>query len=192
MKKTAILSLAFFMLFAVGCQKEQPTIYSLPDKYTIQEDTNWVEITDIDTLHLCIGWSSYWIDKDIYVHQIVNRTEDDYKILFEDAISVSQYFRDNCGSIYQPSGIDFSKRIMIMYTQTSTPSYWTRKIFYNEQLDEYYYLLEIKSKWCYGCMTEERLDTYRENITIPKFTENTKVIFDTLHTYSNDTLKMGF
>jgi hypothetical protein len=51
-------------------------------------------------------------------------------------------------------------------------------------LDEYYYLLEIKSKWCSRCPVEERLDGFPENITIPKYSENKKVVFDTLRPYT--------
>ena len=51
-------------------------------------------------------------------------------------------------------------------------------------MDEYYYLLEIKSKWCSRCPVEERLDGFPENITIPKYSENKKVVFDTLRPYT--------
>ncbi len=49
----AIIIFAMAILLLVSCEKEQPTKVTQEvtfDKHTIQNDSNWVEITDIDTM----------------------------------------------------------------------------------------------------------------------------------------------
>ncbi len=177
MKKTAFIWLAFFMLFAVGCQKEQPTIYSLPDKYTIQEDTNWVEITDIDTVDVCFG-PSYWNYKGMVDHQIILHSENEYKAIFDDAVATTgrEFHLTNCDTTYKPTGVNFSERIMVLYSLTGGDYEFSRKIYYNKNLNKYLHLTTVKF-----LSYNKIMRGFFDNISLPRYNDSIKIVFDTLH-----------
>lgn len=184
MKTFIIYLLTSFMMLIVSCKQEQPTQPNY-DKYAIQLDTNWVEVFDIDTLHLCFG-SSYWNLKGMVNHQLVLKSEEEYKTIFDEAVKISSkdFKWQNCDTIYKPTGIVFQKKILILYTQTSTPAFWNRKIFYNSKEDEYLYLLEIKLKSPYGYPEYDVLESYNETLAMPRYSDKTKIKFDTIMTYN--------
>jgi len=177
MKKLSILSLALFMLFAVGCKNEQPTLYSLPDKYTIQNDTNWVEVIDIDTVEVCFG-PSYWNSKGMINHQIILNSENEYKAIFDDAVATTgrEFHLTKCDTIYKPTGINFSERIMLLYRLSGGDYEFSRKIYYNKNLNEYLHLTTVKF-----LSYNEIMRVFNDNISLPKHNDNTKIVFDTLH-----------
>ena len=176
MNRITIITLALLMLFAVSCKQEQATIYSPINKYAIQDDTNWVEVTDIDTVNICLG-SFYWNYKSMVSHSIIIKNENEYKAIFDDALATTRKdFLPYCDTVYKPTGVDFNNRFMIMYSISGGDSRFTRRIFYSKNLNEYLYLTTIEFR-----SGNEILRGFSENISLPKINEDTKIIFDTLN-----------
>ena len=174
MKNIILATIVVMIATFTSCKMEQLIAVSY-DKHTIQNDTNWVEVIDIDTINVCL--SSYWSDKDLNNRNIIIKNEEEYKEIFEDAILTSgKNFLPYCDTVYKPTGIDFDKRFMIMYGITGADDKFTRQIFLNKSTSEYLYLISInrlslsKVRRCWW-----------EYISLPIVNGNAKVTFDTIH-----------
>ena len=179
MKKSIFLLLASIMMLTAACNEEQPTKFAaVYDKHTIQEDTNWVEITDIDTVETCI------IGK-LYINGLLINSEEQYKNLFIETLKDPDYLwavrnhpeLTKCREEYQIPDIDFNKRDLIMYLSPlgGGQPIFTRRIFENNLSKEIVYLVETRLT----TYTKEN-SHFAETITIPKLKSQYTIKFDTL------------
>jgi hypothetical protein len=147
------------------------------NKLTIQNDSNWVEVFDIDSIKLCFG-PFYWDYKNQRDHNIIINSENEYKTIFDDAVATTgkDFHFTKCDTIYQPTDVDFNNRFMIIYNLTSADDKFTRQIFKNKCSNEYLYLVSINR------LSLNKIGrSFIENISLPKISYDTKVVFDTLH-----------
>ena len=175
MRNIILATIVVMIATFTSCKMEQPIAVNF-DKYAIQNDSNWVEITDIDTLNLCFG-PSYWGYENKMNHSILIHKEVEYKVLFEDAVSKTgkDFHLINCDTVYQPTGVDFDKRFMIMYQFPEGDCKFSRKIYLNKLSGEYLHLTEIEL-----VSGNEILRTYTDNISLPLINNKAKVTFDTI------------
>ena len=179
MKTHIVLLLASILMLTAACEQEQPTkLSAVYDKHTIQEDTNWVEITDIDTVEACIS-------RKLIINGLKVNSEEQYKNLFLETLKDEDYLwavrthpeLTKCREEYQIPDIDFNKRDLILY-RAPIGGYnpiLTRRIYKNELSKEIVYLFELKQ-------TSKKLglSSFVEHITIPKITSQYSLKFDTL------------
>jgi hypothetical protein len=169
------------ILFAVlmfSCDKSTVNPTNCPgyNKLTIQNDSNWVEVFDIDTVDICFG-PTYWIDQNKMDHNIIINSENEYKSIFDDAVTTSgkYFYLSKCDTVYKPTGVDFNNRFMIIYHLTSADVIFTRQIFKNKCFNEYLYLVSINR------LSLNKIGKrFSENISLPKINTETKVVFDTI------------
>jgi hypothetical protein len=174
MKNVILATIVVMIATFTSCKMEQPIAVNY-DKYAIQNDSNWIEVTDIDTLKICLG--NYWIDKHLYEHQLLIKSENEYKAIFEDAKLTSGYsFLPYCDTVYQPTGVDFDKRFMIMYQFAEGDCKFSRKIYLNKLSGEYLHLTKIEL-----ISYNELLRTFTDNFSLPLINGNAKIVFDTIH-----------
>lgn len=181
--KNSIFLLISFMILTVSCKQEQPTNLSLNyDKYLVQNDSDWVEVTDIDTVKVCIS------DK-LYKNGIALTTEADYKSLFFETLKDDDYLwhirnypnKTSCTEEYQTPQIDFEKQTLVLYRAPhggGNPQF-IRKIYRNSITNELLYLLET----IINTQTMEN-SYFVESITIPRLNNGNQIKFDTINTYN--------
>ncbi|MFA7327867.1 MAG: hypothetical protein WC121_14465 [Candidatus Kapaibacterium sp.] len=173
--------IAFVLIAFVGCNEESPTENKLTNqqKYTIEElesNSDWVEVTDIDTLELpCI-----WLD--VFEMGEISRTDDEYKALYKESKLLDMgYEMPYCDKDTDFIDLDFSTRSLILFEVRSNGGspLLERRIFKNSKLNQYRYILEITKR----SGTEEN-SGFTEVISIPKVSSNSNVMFDTLMYYN--------
>ena len=175
MKKAVLFLAVSVLMLMISCGDDQPTKFSeyVFDKRNIKNDTNWVEVTDIDTVDVCIHYEVYSDGK-------VASSEEQFKGYFlknlqynfsGDPIKYSCYFN------YTSPDIDFAKRDVILYSTLTGGGFPinTRQLYKNTQSKQYLYLLTIKRT----DVTEEN-SFFDETITIPKIEKGYDITFDTL------------
>lgn len=177
--KNIILILA--LLAFVGCGEDPPTKNevkeNLDKEYTIEElesDPNWVEVTDIDTLEIPCIWY------DLYERGKVIRTDAEFKNLYNESKALMEHSEIQCKNDTNYIDVDFIKRDLILYevsTNGGSPLF-KRKIFKNSKLNQCRFVLEITIT---DVTKEEAL--FAEAISIPKISNDTEMIFDTLRYY---------
>ena len=173
----AIIIFAIAVMLLVSCEKEQPTNLSATyDKYQIQNDSDWVEIFDIDTVNVCIH-------PEVYNGGKIANTEDKFYEYFKENL---QYYKTTdsakypCFFNYTSPEIDFVKRDLILfYAMTGMVKKTERFVYYNESLNEYLYLIKIYTKYSPNTIRYDRGDGFVDLVTIPKI-NNTKIVIDTL------------
>lgn len=174
--------LMIVMLAFIGCKEEAPTENKLitQQKYTIEElenDTNWVEITDIDTLELpCI-----WLD--VFEMGELCRNQTDYNSLYNESKSLMDHSElPYCIDDTNYINVDFLTRSLVLFEVRSNGGKPTikRRIFKNESIKEYRYILELTIR----TLTKEN-SGFTEVISIPKVSNDMNMIFDTLRFYNN-------
>jgi len=178
-----------FLLCLFACTEDSITKFSNYNKGTIQSDSNWVEVTEIDTVYdLCFA------AEDV-MNGVVCRNLNDYKTyydLIQSRIStlkqrLSQEQRNEMGPCYKydsliPPDIDFNTRDLILFgTNWGGFADTERKLYYNSQTEEYLYLLTIYVNDPFSKI----LNWYEDAITIPKLTNIDKIRFDTVLVNSN-------
>ena len=186
MKMLFLFLSSSILMLILSCSEEQPTKFSeyVFDKRNIENDTNWVEVTDIDTVeNICY-------DQFDVIGGILCRNESEYRNYYDIAqeriyqlkSKLSQQKRDSLGNCYKfndyiSPDVDFSTQILILYSMTSGFANWERKLFYNIKNDEFFYLLKIDTSPSNG---EYILVFYNDAIKIPKLSDKTRITFDTL------------
>lgn len=172
-----IIILVLAILAFIGCKEEAPTENKLitQQKYTIEElenDTNWVEITDIDTLELpCI-----WLD--LFKRGKLIRQESEYNDMYDESKALMDhselpYCKDDTNYI----NVDFLTRSLVLFEVRSnggSPTF-NRRIFKNSSLKEYRYILELTIR-----SGSKENSGFTEVISIPKVNEDYEFKFDTL------------
>lgn len=178
MKKSIVLLLASILMLSAACEQEQPTKFAaVYDKHTIQEDTNWVEITDIDTVDVCLYYLIF--ENGLQIQDEI-QFKDKFKQNTEHLIGQLDSIKSPCFFHYLKPDINFELRDLIMfYTMTGPIEKTERQIFYNNNSNEYLYVLKIFSKYSKDSVIPNRGDGYIDEITIPK-KELTVIHFDTL------------
>lgn len=163
----------------VGCKENAPTEnkINLDKKYTIDElenDPDWVEITDIDTLELPCIWF------DLFERGKLIKQESEYIDLYNE----SKAFKDHSELYYCKDdtnyiNVDFSNRDLILFeVSTGGSPLFRRKIFKNSILNQYRYLLEITIR-----SVSKVGFSFTEVISIPNISNETEMKFDTLRVY---------
>lgn len=177
------LVLIGIILTLFSCKNEAPTENKLTTqkKYTIDElesDTNWVEITDIDTLDLpCI-----WLD--LFKMGKIIRNEDEYKTMYNESKAKMDHSElPYCKKDTNYIDVDFSSRSLILFEIRSGGGgpFFKRRIFKNSSLKEYRYILEITIR---TAGTKEN-SGFTEVVSIPKVSIDMNMSFDTLRYNSN-------
>jgi hypothetical protein len=166
------------MILIVSCKQEQPTQVNY-DKYAIQLDTNWVEVFDIDTVKICANPFDF---RD----GLVLKNNTDCYDLFEKLKSnkADAKFYPCAKEEFVPPSVDFDERFLLLYfTIINSTESTNRKVYYNKELDEYTYILEIISPYPENSHVTMMGISYIDKISLRKFTEKTKVNFDTIMTY---------
>ncbi len=176
MKKSLIFAIASILMLMISCSEEQPTKVSeyVFDKRNIENDTNWVEFHDYDTIEgLCYDWIE--VESGVILNSL-----DEYKEVYNRAtdnksINVLYKCRSMTDSDFVAPQIDFNKLSLVIYSMRSGDVEFERKIYYNLNTDEYFYLLVINYK------RENLLGTfYEEAILFPKISNYDKLKFDTI------------
>ena len=165
-----IIIIAILSIIALACQKEDMPVEQI--QYTLEQlenDTNWVEIIDIDTLKQPVC-----IEKDRYNHSIVIETAEEFNNLYKNSEDWrkenSIYFTQECSD---EINVDFKKRTLILVASSNGGfPVFKRKIFINYTEKKIIYYLENKST-----STTEDLKVFHENITIPKFNNSFDILF---------------
>lgn len=178
MKKTVLFLAVSLLMLIISCSEEQPTkvLEYVFDKRNIENDTNWVEFTDIDTLDdICFDWY------DTYGGVIIN-SEEEYKEVFSRAFPSdnTNYRPFHCHfwtlDDYIKPDIDFETRSMIIYSWGDALVEYVRKIYYNKKNDEYFYLLTVDLLG-----DGIPLSLHLEAISLPKIPNLEKIKFDTIY-----------
>ena len=162
--------LIIIIIAFIGCKEEKPTENQITsqEKYTIDEleqDTNWVEIIEIDTLE------NYCVKKEYRLGGILIKDHQEYTELY-------QMTKDDveCPSNSNSLNVNFNDRDVIMAAFSNAPSNWTRKIFKNEKTNEIRYIVEIMR-----INSTEKFTWWYEAISIPKINTKYQFNIDTLH-----------
>ena len=176
--KKIILIIA--LITFIGCYEEAPTEpkIDLKKEYTLEElenDPDWVEITDIDTLELpCI-----WLD--LFELGKIYKSEAEYELLYNESKdlmdhSEMHYCKDDTNYI----DVDFESRSLILFEVRSNGGgpFFKRKIFKNSKFKQYRYLIDITIT----DVTKEN-SGFTEAISIPNVSTDMEIIFDTLRYY---------
>ncbi len=185
MKKSLIIAIASILMLMISCGDEQPTKYNniTYDKYQIQNDTNWVEVTDIDTVDVCIS-------RKLFKFGLKVNTESEYKSLFIETLKDYDYLnsvrehpdKTNCTEEYQVPNINFDSRYLILFDiRTGGSPMCKRRIYFNIQGNSAIYLVEFYFKD--SIIRTDELSGFAETITIPKSKKIDFVKFDTLIFY---------
>ncbi len=164
-------------MLMISCSEEQPTKVSnyVFDKRNIENDTNWVEFHDYDTLDdICFD---FWDN----LSGVIINSEDDYKEVFFGAFpSNNENNRPyNCFfwtiDDYIKPDIDFDNRSMLIFCWYDANVEFERKIYYNPKNDEYFFLLTVDLVG-YGSV----FSGFVETLSMPKLPNIEKIKFDTI------------
>ena len=151
--------IAFITLLATACNENQITEFTQSDLEQIQQDPNWVEITDIDTV------SDNAPFNDLTEGGILVRSE-------KQLLEIYNLFEQGFAHGLDTLDLDFKNRDHILYVITSSPSEYKRSLMINDVTKEVMYIVEVQMK-----DRTYRLDYWSEWISIPKI--NQRYVFRT-------------
>ena len=172
MKNYIIFLIAIMALLSTACSEKQITEFTQSDLVKMQEDTNWVEITD--TLHPNLGCSNHpgamepppnelkWDQMKI----IENQDE------FEQLSNIMDTF--SCWQSQNPN-IDFDSYSLLLYSHKTGQHHSKTQFFKNDAEKEYKLLVHIHIE-----SRELILYTLRNWLLVPKLKEDYKISVDTL------------
>ncbi|TAL69800.1 MAG: hypothetical protein EPN82_04035 [Bacteroidetes bacterium] len=164
MKKIIFLSILFVaVIFGISCQETETTAPTY-DKHNIQNDTNWVEITD--TIHFYSA--CLFMGQNKYFTSFVINDSNTYNNL--------KYYDAYCNDSKYPY-IDFAKKTLLIYS-FEHGCIW----------DDYYHVYrnDIYKKYLFLIVRDIKepvwiLEKTATGIIIPKIKNNYTVDFDTLN-----------
>lgn len=182
MRKSIILIISF-TIFLVTCSKEQPTnLSSNYDKYQIQNDSDWVEITDTMNINvLCLDPSL------IYTGKVI-MNDNDYRDLWNKSSGFIEMWKNlrhpdslyaKCKE-YTDLNIDFQRYSLLGFAIITGIAETNRYVYVNHKRKEYLHLLHIIDTSNY-----KRGDAYYKWVAVPKIPGDYLVKFDTILTYIN-------
>ncbi len=157
----------------VGCKEEAPSEpkITIKKEYTLEElenDTNWVEITDLDTL---LKFPCIWKDI-IEFGRIVNDLEE-FKDIFKESDELGREYTEYCFDV-DSFDIEFRDRTLILYYIDWLDLNVKRKIYKNNILKTYVYIVELYKR------TEWTAQSFGDLITLPKLESNYTFVFDSV------------
>ena len=176
-----IISIMIFGLYSCGDEvnntEEKKEEIQRKDKYTIEDilaDTNWVEV-EKDTLpqdsRICITAKQY-SDSVLKISSM-----DEHKIIHSRNLNFNPLIIDSATSCivnYEIPNFDFSKYdLFLSYKREFSNSICIHKIFYNYQLNSYFYYQEI----ILYDNSIARYRTYLGNYYTKKLDNNSNVYF---------------
>ena len=170
MKKTIIFALASILMLMISCSEEQPTKFNkiTYDKYQIQNDTNWVEVTD--TMSIDIKCLNGDLISDFKSFVIRDSNE------YADLASLRwNYFE--CIDYELPT-IDFTQYTLLGLNTRTGPVLIERSVFKNDSQKKYLYLIKLKIT-----SLDEILIHNRNFLLIPRLPLNFTINMDTLISY---------
>lgn len=172
MKQSVLLMVISVLILITSCGVEQPTPVSTFNKRNIDNDPNWVEFHDYDILDgLCYNLNE--VEGGLILNSV-----DEYKEVFHRAADNIWGIDVTCRNIkysdFVAPDIDFENRSLIIYSMSTQPLGCDRKIYYNTNTDEYFYLLI--TPWSMNWHREY----YNEALSLPKITDYTRIKFDTI------------
>jgi hypothetical protein len=164
-----ILSIIAF----VGCKEETPTEpkITIQKEYTLEElenDTNWVEITDIDTTEKICVWGS------IIMHgkEVNSSVELDTLYKLSEELGFGLPYR--C-VMTDSLDVNFQTRTMLLFWIDFHKDRIERRIYKNTIAKKYLYLAIV-----HNYVTNLDNSTFYESITIPKVSNDYSIVFDSL------------
>jgi len=180
MKKAVLFLAVSVLMLMISCGDDQPTKNSkyVFDKRNIENDTNWVEFHDYDTLD---GLCYYW--HEVKGGVILNNLEE-YREMFDRATKERLFTtfsrcHNTSDTVFVAPDIDFNNRSLVIFGMFFGDVEFKRKIYYNKNTEEYFYLLEV------DYLSENALGHFYEDaISFPKVTNFEKIQFDTIVNYA--------
>ncbi len=174
--KNIILIIA--LIAFIGCDEETPTETKITrqKEYTLEElenDPDWVEVTDLDTLPRfpCI-WSDI-----IEFGRIVNDLEE-FKDVFKESNELGREYTEYCFDA-DSFDIEFRDRTLILYYIDWMDKNVKRRIYKNNNLKTYVYIVELYKG------TEWTAQSFGDLITLPKLESNYTFVFDSVIVYGD-------
>lgn len=155
----------------IACEKDSPDVtnsITTENKYTIEElenDTNWVEVTEIDTVGVVCGYNNGSAPDKSFV---IRSTEDLSNL--EELILVKKDCEKN-----QNLNIDFLSNVVIVSAFSQEPSDYERRIFKNKILKEIRYIFSVRRD--FNAQINQRLDYWTEVVSLKT---DFNIICDTL------------
>ncbi len=181
MKQSIIFCAVMIAAIMLSCKQEHATQFSNYDKYSIANDTNWVEVTDTINVKLkCL-------DLILAKNGVVIKSEADYQNLWNQSIETIRWWKDrpdpdtiyqDCNN-YSPINIDFDKFSILGYTTITGIAETVRNIYINDKSKTYLHLVHITK-----IRLEARGDGYFNWVSIPKVKSGYQVLFDTTWSYN--------
>ncbi len=174
MKQSIIFCAVIIAAIMLSCKQEHATQFSNYDKYSIANDTNWVEVTDTSLINItCLDGS-----KMNNLHQFIFRNQGEYSML--DTLRVNDEIFKNCVDYKHPV-IDFENYSLIgLLTRTGFCDI-NRNIYRNDKEKKLYYLVEITN-----IGVEEIMITNYNLLRIPKIPSEYDIMIDTILKYRFD------
>lgn len=170
--KSILLLIAIFTL--ISCKDDSPTDKSddqIQTEYTLEElenDSDWVEVTDIDTLEVpCL------------YHKIMNngrvcKTQNEFESIFEENGEVDSIRKTYCNDATN-FDIDFNKNTVILFSNSYLDIHCTRKIFKNQKLKQIVYFVKMLDN-----QRDLTAPLFKDHIVIPKIENDYTLYFDSL------------
>lgn len=188
MKTTIILIALAFVVTLFACSDEQITNFSNEKLVELQNDENWEEITDIDTVYHssygfgAVGEGTFCLNRDKVEYGVHLKSLQDLEEVFNGTPIVNINAEYNCADSLQPyiikSGIDFNERDYFVNYIIFNPVDYKRSIFINRKDKIVQYVVELKQNENSGY---EIGINYWDFIGIPKIPDGYTVKIDTLN-----------
>ncbi|GAB1370475.1 hypothetical protein MASR1M45_05360 [Candidatus Kapaibacterium sp.] len=169
MKKLIILVFASIFTMFTSCKQEQPTQLSPNyDKHNIQNDTNWVEVTDTMSIDIkCLNGDLISHLKSFVIRDSIEYTDlDTLRWNYFECID------------YELPTIDFTQYTLLGLNTRTGPVLIERSVFKNDSKKKYLYLIKLKIT-----NLDEILIHNSNFLLIPKIPDNFTINMDTLISY---------
>lgn len=143
MKNIWVLTVLIILFSIFSCDDNHPVKYTTFDKYSVQNYSNWVEITEIVPIQTCllpVVYKGGLLIKDTFkLAELVTQSKiinPGHNLVYSDI--------DSCMRINKIFENDFTNTdIILYYRELDVRESCSRKIYKNEQLKIYLYLAEI-------------------------------------------------
>jgi hypothetical protein len=173
MRNIFVFFAASFMMLLFGCKQEQPTKYLGYNKISIEEDTNWVVVTDTISFPIkCLN-----SDKIPDLTEFVIRDSNEYSKLQE-----LRWIHTNCQDYMFPV-IDFTQYTLLGLNTRTGRVTLEKSVYKNDSEKKYLYLIKIKNIIESDSVINEILIHNRNFLLVPKIPDNFSVEMDTLMSY---------
>ena len=169
MRNYIIFFIAIMALLSTACSEKQITEFTIEE---IENDPEWVDVTKIDTVEACIAHNLFDENPLIINSEATYKEYNQKSLEYEPFLDKIRLYPEltRCTEEYQPSGIDFSSRSLILfYKITGGQPTCTRNLYRNDEKKMYIYAVKIQKT-----TTTQEGSGFSEHITIPKIKDNYK------------------